>query len=162
METIARFVKNDSYQISISNNQEDETFEITVNSASSGDENSASSGDENSGTFGTAVNDTFETSSTANIILNVLANDTFNNKEEVVVSEISQPNGGEVLINSDNTLTYTPFTIESNEDTFTYTAEFVKEDGTVGNEKANVTVSINPPTADQDKGQGSIIWNTDF
>ncbi len=29
--TIAKFVANDSYQISISNNPEDDTFEITVN-----------------------------------------------------------------------------------------------------------------------------------
>ncbi len=108
--TIAKFVANDIYQISITSNSEDETFEIIVNSGSSGTE-SGNSGTENVANGGT-VNDTYQTSSSASIILDVLANDTFTNKEEVDISEISQPDNGEVVINSDNTLAYTPSAIE--------------------------------------------------
>ena len=107
--TIAKFVANDTFQISIISNSEDDTFEITVNSGSGGAENS--------GSGGTTVNDTYQTSSSAGIVLDVLANDTFNNIEEVTISETSQPNNGDVVINADNTLTYTPFTVEATEET---------------------------------------------
>jgi hypothetical protein len=157
---IAKFVANDTYQVSISSNPEDDTFEITINSG----ENTGSTGSSSTGNTlsGGTVDDSFQTSSSASIILDVLANDTFNNLDNVSIAEISQPDNGEVVINSDKTLTYTPFTVEASEDTFTYTAEFIREDGTVGKETGTVTVIINPSTVGQDKGQGSIIFNTDF
>lgn len=143
--TIAKFVANDSYQISISNNPEDDTFEITVNSGSGSADNAGSGGTDN-GESGGAVNDSYQISTSLSIILDVLANDTFDNLENVSIIDTSQPNNGNVIINSDNTLTYTPSTIETSENTFTYTAEFVNEDGTVGKETATVRITITPST----------------
>ncbi len=134
---IGTYVKNDSYQISISNNPEDDTFEITVNNESS--ETNAS------GSNGTTVNDSYQISSNVSIILDVLANDTFENKDEISIIETSQPNNGNVVINDDNTLTYTPEEIVTTEpvtDTFTYTAEVQNKDGTVTSGEAIVNITI--------------------
>ena len=92
------------------------------------------------------MNDSYQISTSLSIILDVLANDTFDNLENVSIIDTSQPNNGNVIINSDNTLTYTPSTIETSENTFTYTAEFVNEDGTVGKETATVRITITPST----------------
>lgn len=103
------------------------------------------------------VDDTFFIASSGSNILDVLANDTFENTEEVVITETTSPSNGTVEINSDNTLTYTPETTPETEDTFTYTTEVINSDASVSTETGSVTVSIN----DQSKGQGS-IWYTDF
>lgn len=136
--TIARFVANDSYLISISDNPEDDTFEIIVN-------NNESSETSAGGSNGTTVDDSYQISSDVSIILDVLANDTFENKEGISIIETSQPNNGNVVINEDNTLTYTPEEILAAEpvtDTFTYTAEVQNNDGTVTSGEANVNIII--------------------
>ncbi|WP_299164475.1 Ig-like domain-containing protein [uncultured Eudoraea sp.] len=150
---IGKYVRSDIFQISIINNPEDETFEITVNNGSDGAENSGSGGTSSAVSAGTTVNDTYQTSSSASIVLDVLANDTFNDLENVSISEVTQPDNGEVVINSDNTLTFTPFIVEPTEDTFTYTAEFINEDGTVSKETATVTITINQ---DPNKTRGEL------
>ncbi len=79
------------------------------------------------------------------IILDVLANDTFENKEGISIIDTSQPNNGNVVINEDNTLTYTPDEILATEpvtDTFTYTAEVQNKDGTVTSGEADVNIII--------------------
>ncbi|WP_019671488.1 Ig-like domain-containing protein [Eudoraea adriatica] len=134
---IGKYVRSDVYQISIVSNSEEDGFEITVNDVSS----------ENSGSAGTTVNDDYQVSSSASIVLDVLANDTFIDLENVSIIDTSQPDNGEVLINSDNTLTYTPSSIETSVNTFTYTVEFVNADGTVGSETATVTININPTSS---------------
>ena len=131
---IAKFVKNDTYQISISSNSEDDTFEIIVNSGSDGSDNS--------GSGGTTVNDSYQISSSASIVLDVLANDTFKDLEDVSIIETSIPDNGEVVINADNTLTYTPNTLQAIEDSFSYTTEIVNEDLSVTSEVGTVTIFI--------------------
>lgn len=137
---VGTFVRSDTYQVSIISNSEDDTVEININSGSSGTIT-------NSGTSGTTVNDTYQTSSSVSIVLDVLANDTFQKPEEVLIIEVSQPNNGNVVINSDNTLTYAPNTLLPGEDNFTYTTEFINENGKLSNEIGTVKVEIIPPTS---------------
>ncbi|MEP0133060.1 MAG: Ig-like domain-containing protein [Eudoraea sp.] len=135
---VGTYAKGDTYQISIISNSENETTEITVNSGS-GDTNV------NNGNSGTTVNDNYQTSSNGSIVLDVLANDTFEKPEEVSIIETSQPNNGTVVINDDNTLTYTPEEILAAEpvtDTFTYTAEMQNKDGTLLSGEAVVYIII--------------------
>lgn len=93
------------------------------------------------------------------ILMDVLNNDNFSNPENVTIIETSTPSNGNVTINNDNTLTYTPVTEASteettteetvieettpvSEDTFTYTAEVVDEEtGSTTKEEATVTVT---------------------
>lgn len=95
------------------------------------------------------LDDTFIINSRESITLDVLANDGFENIENVVITEASEPENGTVVINTDNTLTYTPVatvettpeTTEQIEDTFTYTTEVVNEDETVSTGTGIVTVT---------------------
>ncbi|MRX63767.1 Ig-like domain-containing protein [Maribacter luteus] len=95
------------------------------------------------------LDDTFIVNSRESITLDVLANDGFENTQNVVITQTSEPLNGSVAINTDNTLTYTPETVaettsnttEEIEDTFTYTTEVVNEDETVSTGTGNVTVT---------------------
>lgn len=92
----------------------------------------------------------------SSIIMDVLNNDNFNRDVQVTIVETSSPQNGEVVINADNTLTYTPQTVASPteetsnnpetteiplEDTFTYTTEVTTPDEEVSRQEATVTIS---------------------
>ena len=91
------------------------------------------------------VNDVFYIDSSTHIVLDVLNNDNFDELSNVSITNTSTAQNGTIVINSDNTLTYTlkeeVIVTEEFEDTFTYTAEEVDEEGTVTEEEAIVTVS---------------------
>lgn len=95
------------------------------------------------------VDDNFFVSMDNSIVLDVLSNDAFDNLNNVSIINTSSPALGAVVINDDNTLTYTPpqqseeeaATEETQEDTFVYTAEETAEDGTVTEAEGTVTVS---------------------
>ncbi|MRX63325.1 Ig-like domain-containing protein [Maribacter luteus] len=77
-----------------------------------------------------AVDDSFQVFSNTAMVLDVLSNDTFENPEEVSITETSTPINGTVVINDDNTLTYTPNAEVTEQvaegevvDTFTYNTE---------------------------------------
>jgi hypothetical protein len=88
------------------------------------------------------VDDSFVMSQNNDIVLDVLSNDTFENQEEVIISETSSPTNGSVVINEDQTLTYTPETNEDTVDTFTYSTEVVNEDQTVSSETGTVNIKV--------------------
>ncbi|WP_157491618.1 Ig-like domain-containing protein [Maribacter thermophilus] len=80
------------------------------------------------------------------IVMDVLNNDSFSPDAEVAIIGTSSPSNGDVTINEDNTLTYTPNTEEESteepvEDNFTYTTEVTTEDNTTYREEATVTIS---------------------
>ncbi|MBQ4915640.1 hypothetical protein J8L85_14385 [Maribacter sp. MMG018] len=80
------------------------------------------------------------------IVMDVLNNDTFSPDADVAIVGTSTPSNGDVTINEDNTLTYTPNTEEESteepvEDNFTYTTEVTTEDNTTYREEATVTIS---------------------
>ncbi len=126
---IAYYVKNDAFQILTNGTaEEEETIEVTVSEES-----------------GSISNDSYEINTNEGIELDVLANDVFENPETASIVLTSQPNNGTVEINADDTLKYTPSNFETTEDSFTYTVQFVNNDGSISTETAIVTVAINPP-----------------
>lgn len=135
---IENLIRNDVYQVAIVNNSEEEITEVIVSEES----NSSNDIIESDNVDGTIVNDSFELTGDVSIVLDVLANDTFENKETVTIIETTQPTNGEVIINSDNTLTFIPSGNGSNENDFSYTTEFLKENGLMGKETGTVKVSV--------------------
>ena len=118
------------------------------------------------------VDDTYQVSLSGSMVLDVLANDTFENEAEVVISETSTPTNGTVEINTDETLTYTPSaeiieqvsdttntTTAEVVDTFTYTAEVVNEDGTATSEEASVVITTADNVARQDAVVNISPWD---
>ncbi|MFS4469269.1 Ig-like domain-containing protein [Maribacter sp. 2210JD10-5] len=90
------------------------------------------------------VDDTYYVNFNNSMVLDVLENDSFPNNSEVIITETSDPNNGTVVINADNTLTYTPGENSEEEtegDTFTYTAEETTEEGEVVVEEGSVTLA---------------------
>ncbi len=89
-----------------------------------------------------ARDDNYETEVNTSIQMSVLSNDNFEN-EEVTIASTTNPTLGTVIINTDNTLTYTPNPNKTGNDSFTYTTEVVFDEGTVVNETAKINISIN-------------------
>ena len=56
---------------------------------------------------GFVVDDVYNISPSGTIIIDVLANDGFENQSNVVITSVSNPSIGTVEINDDNTITYT-------------------------------------------------------
>ena len=121
------------------------------------------------------VDDTFFIASSGSITLDVLANDAFENTEEVVITETTTPANGTVEINNDNTLIYTPdpavieqvadttnTTTEEVIDTFTYTTEVVNEDESVSTETGNVTVTVNTNNTARELSASVADWKIKF
>ena len=109
------------------------------------------------------VDDTYQVTLSGSMVLDVLANDTFENEAEVVITETSTPTNGTVAINNDETLTYTPnaeiieqvsdttnTAVGEVVDTFTYTAEVVNAEGTATTEEASVVITSGDNAARQD------------
>ncbi|MFV0275955.1 MAG: retention module-containing protein, partial [Parahaliea sp.] len=88
-----------------------------------------------------AVDDEAVTQPGEPVVIDVSGNDTF--IEGAVITGVSQPANGQVAINVDGTVTYTPNPGFHGEDTFTYTA--TSPDGT-GRDTATVTVTVPAPT----------------
>lgn len=97
-------------------------------------------------------NDTFNIYLNDSVVLDVLSNDNFENPEEVVIMDISSPSNGSVVVNEDNTITYTPTsettTAPETVDTFTYTVEVENTDNSNGTETGTVTVTNRDSTLD--------------
>tara|TARA_R110002153_G_scaffold41690_2_gene118829 strand:- start:4350 stop:5885 length:1536 start_codon:yes stop_codon:yes gene_type:complete len=112
--------------------------------------------DDISGVYSLLVNDTYFSDMKSSILLDVLNNDTFENFNNVTVVATTTPELGTVVINENNTLTYTPptppvvnetiaTTSETQEevvDTFVYTVEETSAAGDITTAEATVTVKI--------------------
>ncbi|MGD1941825.1 MAG: Ig-like domain-containing protein, partial [Leptolyngbyaceae cyanobacterium] len=85
-----------------------------------------------------AVEDTATTDEDVPIVINVLANDTDADADELSVTAVGTATNGEVIINEDGTVTYTPTAGFSGEDSFTYTVSDGLEEVT-----ASVAVTVN-------------------
>ena len=86
-----------------------------------------------------AVNDNAVTDEDTAVVINVLANDNDIDGDPLNVVNVTQGANGTVVINADNTVTYTPNANFNGQDTFTYTID----DGT-NTDTATVTVTVNP------------------
>ena len=63
------------------------------------------------------VEDIIEVTTAAPVVIEPLKNDTFKKESEVIITEVSKPANGTVVINEDNTITYTPKTDNTIEET---------------------------------------------
>ncbi|MDZ8054512.1 MAG: SdiA-regulated domain-containing protein [Aulosira sp. ZfuVER01] len=86
-----------------------------------------------------AKNDSATTTDIKPVTINVLANDSDPDSDPLSISSFTNPNGGTVVKNQDNTFTYTPDIGFSGSDSFAYTAS----DGKGGTGTATVNLTIN-------------------
>ena len=99
-----------------------------------GSASSVSSGN----TVPVAQNDSANTAVDTMVTITVLSNDTDADGDSLTVSTVTQGTNGSVLINTDNTIDYTPNPSFSGNDSFNYTIA----DGNGGTATATVSVSI--------------------
>jgi subtilisin len=85
-----------------------------------------------------ANDDTGSTQKDISVTTNVLANDTDADGDPLTVTNLTQPSHGTVVLNADQTVTYTPAAGYTGADAYTYTAN----DGTVDGNVATVTISV--------------------
>ncbi|WP_178863997.1 cadherin-like domain-containing protein, partial [Thiomicrorhabdus cannonii] len=72
--------------------------------------------------------------------IDVLANDSDLDGDTITVQSVTQPAHGNVVIEGDGTVTYTPVADYNGPDSFTYTIT----DGQGGTDTAMVTLTVNP------------------
>lgn len=118
--------------------------------------------DENVGIIDFVVDDKYEKSGNNSMVLDVLSNDRFVDINKVKIISTTNPSNGEVIINEDKTLTYTPSNNESEEtdssnatgeivaDTFGYTTEVVNTDQTVDTYDGTVTIVENMDNTEEE------------
>ncbi|MCP4263376.1 MAG: tandem-95 repeat protein, partial [Planctomycetes bacterium] len=87
-----------------------------------------------------ANDDSATTDENVAITVNVLANDTDVDGDTLSVASVIQPTNGTVVINADNTVTYTPTASFNGLDSFTY----IVSDGNGGTDTATVTIDVTP------------------
>lgn len=87
-----------------------------------------------------AVDDLAETEEDSAVVVNVLGNDTDLDGDPLTVSAVTAASNGSVVINGDNTITYTPTADYYGTDMFTYTVI----DGKGGSDTADVAIVISP------------------
>ena len=100
-----------------------------------------------------AVDDAASTTVNAAVTIEVLANDSDPDGDELVVDSIlADPQHGSAQINADDTVTYTPDTDYFGSDSFTY----VVSDGRGGTDTADVTITINEGSDGETHSTGPI------
>ncbi|MBI3406826.1 MAG: tandem-95 repeat protein [Planctomycetes bacterium] len=88
-----------------------------------------------------AVNDSGTTNEDTPLTISVLQNDSDADGDSLVVDSFTQPTHGSVLVNANNSMTYTPEANWNGSDSFTYSAA----DGMGGHSNsATVTITVNP------------------
>lgn len=94
-----------------------------------------------------AVDDAFSTHIEMSVIMDVLTNDSDPDEDEIVVVQFTQPEHGDLVLNPDDTFTYTPEEGFTGEDSFNYEIS----DGLLS-ATATVTIMVNnlPPVANDD------------
>ncbi len=86
-----------------------------------------------------AVDDSDFTDEDTAVTTNVLANDSDIDGDVLTISSVTQGSNGTVVINADNTITFTPASDFNGTDSYTYTIS----DGNGGSDTATVNITIN-------------------
>ncbi len=98
----------------------------------------------------TAVADNASTNEDAAVTIDALSNDSDLDGDTLTVESVTQPTNGSVVINADQTVTYSPTSNFNGSDSFSYTVA----DGQGGTDSATVTLSVtalnDAPTAADD------------
>jgi hypothetical protein len=116
---------SDSFTYTVSDGESDDTATVTVTVGAANDAPIAS-------------NDSASTSEDNPVTVTVLGNDTDPENDTLSVASVTQGTNGAVVINANNTVTYTPAANFHGADSFTYTAS----DSNGGTDTATVTVTI--------------------
>ncbi|WP_160675333.1 Ig-like domain-containing protein [Clostridium sp. C8-1-8] len=87
-----------------------------------------------------AINDSITTDEDASVNIDILNNDKDANNDALTVTAVTNPSHGNVAINPDGTVKYTPVTNYNGNDSFTYTIS----DGHGGTATATVNIIVNP------------------
>ena len=111
-----------------------------------------------------AVDDTAVTSINKPVLVNILANDTALIDEPITVSIITEPVNGQVEVNYDNSITYTPLDWYVGSDELTYAVFDVDGDYSVAKVLITVREENTAPVANKDsihitKGDDSVLGN---
>ena len=93
-----------------------------------------------------AGDDSAATDEDTAVVVDVLANDSDIDGDTLSVQSATNGSNGSVVVNGDNTVTYTPDAGYDGDDSFTYTIS----DGNGGTDTATVTITVNPA--------GSIVY----
>jgi len=93
-----------------------------------------------------AGDDSAATDEDTAVVVDVLANDSDIDGDTLSVESATNGSNGIVVVNGDNTVTYTPDAAYNGDDSFTYTIS----DGKGGTDTATVTITVNPA--------GSIVY----
>jgi sorbitol-specific phosphotransferase system component IIBC len=91
-----------------------------------------------------AVNDNATTNEDLPVTIDLLANDSDVDGDTLVVSSVTTPTNGIVIVNVDNTVTYTPTANYNGPDSFVYTVSDGDAPLTGGSDTATVSLTINP------------------
>ena len=89
-----------------------------------------------------AVPDSATTLENNPVTVDVLENDTYEDGTTVNVTDVSQPEHGEAVINPDNTVTYNPSPGYFGTDVFEYTSTVTNADGSTTTETTTVTIIV--------------------
>ncbi|RTE53793.1 hypothetical protein EHW67_07605 [Arenibacter aquaticus] len=92
------------------------------------------------------VNDQVITLANSPVTIDPLSNDSFDDKDNVVITEVTPPTIGNAVVNEDNTITYTPDPDETGTDQFDYSTTVTNPDNTVTEETGSVTVTVTDKT----------------
>jgi len=87
-----------------------------------------------------ATNDSATTQENTAVTINVLNNDIDADGDTLTVTNLVQPSNGTSTLNADQTVTYTPTSGFTGQDSFTYTAS----DSKISSNMATVTITVNP------------------
>ncbi|MEG3658579.1 Ig-like domain-containing protein [Arenibacter palladensis] len=88
------------------------------------------------------ANDVVATLSNNPIIIKPLSNDTFENPEEVIITEVTPPKMGTAEVQEDNTVVYTPNPDETGTDEFDYTTSVTNPDNSVSTATGSISVTV--------------------
>ena len=91
-----------------------------------------------------ATNDAAEAVKNAFIIVDVLANDVGAEGDALLVTNLTLPANGTIVLNSDNTVTYIPDSVFTGSDSFTYIANDGREDSNLATVVINVIPAPTP------------------
>ncbi|MGE4317626.1 MAG: retention module-containing protein [Deferribacterales bacterium] len=102
-----------------------------------------------------ALDDTVVLAEDGTIVIDVLANDTDADNDDLTIISFTQPSNGTLVLNDNGTFTYTPFGDYNGPDSFTYTIS----DGNGGTSTATVNITVTPvndaPIATDNTGEAT-------
>ena len=104
-----------------------------------------------------AVDDSATTDEDTSVNIDVLGDDTDVDGDSLSVSNTTTPGNGNVVIEADNTITYTPNAHFFGNDSFVYTVS----DGNGGADTATVSITVNPVNDDPDAADDSASVDED-